>query len=88
MYFLMVCVQIITLNHTIVHLQKCYKKTIQDHIQSLQRLIRLRLAAVEVDRDIFYDVANKTAKQIAKLRRELFGEAVHILTKSPMEDIA
>jgi hypothetical protein len=43
---------------------------------------------VEGDRDMFYDVANKTANQIAKLRREHFGEAVHIPTKSAMEDIA
>lgn len=50
--------------------------------------MRLRLAAVEGVRNMFYDVAKKTANQIAELQRELFGEAVFILTKSAMEDIA
>ncbi|KAK3609359.1 hypothetical protein CHS0354_036598 [Potamilus streckersoni] len=88
LYFLMVCVQIVILNHKIVSLQKHYKKTNQDNMQSLRHNIRLHLAAEEGVRDMFYDVANKTANQIAKLRRELFGDAVHILTKSAMEDIA
>lgn len=84
----MVCVQIVILNHKILRLQKRYKKTNQENLQSLRYNMRLRLAAVEGVRNMFYDVAKKTANQIAELQRELFGEAVFILTKSAMEDIA
>lgn len=87
-YFQMVCVQIVILNHKILRLQKRYKKTNQENLQSLRYNMRLRLAAVEGVRNMFYDVAKKTANQIAELQRELFGEAVFILTKSAMEDIA
>ncbi len=84
----MVCVQIVILNHKILRLQKRYKKTNQENMQSLRYNMRLRLSAVERVRNMFCDVANKTANQIAELQREVFGEAVNILTKSAMEDIA
>jgi len=87
-YFQMVCEQIVVLNHKILRLQKRYKKTNQDNMRSLRYNMRLRLTAVEGVRNMFYDYAYNIANQIAELRRELFGETVHILTESAMEDMA
>ncbi|KAL3866365.1 hypothetical protein ACJMK2_043670 [Sinanodonta woodiana] len=51
-------------------------------MQSLRCNIRLRTAVVEGVRSMYYDYAYNTAYQIAELRRELFGETVHIITES------
>ncbi|KAK3083121.1 hypothetical protein FSP39_014539 [Pinctada imbricata] len=74
------CEQILQLNHKMDDMQFRYTKPASHH-RSFRYNLRLRLAVIEGLRNMYYDYAHHKAEAVADLRRELFGEAVEIISE-------
>lgn len=74
------CEQIVQLNYKMSDLQSRYSKAKLENHRSFRYSLRLRLAAVEGMRNMYYDYAHTKAQAVADLRRELFGEEVEIIS--------
>lgn len=75
------CEQIVMLNRALTSLQKRYDNAKRRNVRSFRYHLRLRLAVIEGMRNVYYDYAHEKAKQVAELRRELFGEIVEIVSE-------
>lgn len=75
------CEQIVLLNQALTALQKRYDDAKKKNLRAFRYHLRLRLAVIEGMRNVYYDYAHEKAKQIAELRRELFGEIVEIVSE-------
>lgn len=75
------CEQIVMLNRALTTLQKRYDNAKRRNVRSFRYHLRLRLAVIEGMRNVYYDYAHEKAKQVAELRRELFGEIVEIVSE-------
>lgn len=75
------CEQIVMLNRALTSLQKRYDNAKRRNVRSFRYHLRLRLAVIEGMRNVYYDYAHEKAKQVAELRRELFGEIVQIVSE-------
>lgn len=69
------------LNRALTSLQKRYDNAKRRNVRSFRYHLRLRLAVIEGMRNVYYDYAHEKAKQVAELRRELFGEIVEIVSE-------
>ena len=76
------CDQIVMLNQRLGDVQKRYKMAKRSNNRSFRYNLRLKLAVIEGSRNMFYDYAYAKADQVAELRRELFDEAVEIVSGS------
>ena len=74
------CEQIVHLNYKMSDLQSRYSKAKLENHRSFRYSLRLRLAAVEGMRNMYYDYAHIKAQTVAELRRHLFGEEVEIIS--------
>ena len=74
------CEQIVQLNYKMGDLEHRYKKAKREGRRTFRYSLRLRLAAVEGLRNMYYDYAHQKAQSVADLRQELFGEEVQIVT--------
>ena len=74
------CEQIVQLNYKMGDLEHRYKKAKTEGRRTFRYSLRLRLAAVEGLRNMYYDYAHQKAQSVADLRQELFGEDVQILS--------
>ena len=74
------CEQIVQLNYKMSDLQSRYSTAKKENHRSFRYSLRLRLAVVEGLRNMYYDYAHNKAQTVANLRREMFGEEVHIIS--------
>ena len=74
------CQQIVHLNDKMSDLQSRYSKAKLQNQRSFRYSLRLRLAAVEGMRNMYYDYAHIKAQTVAELRKQLFGEEVQIIS--------
>ena len=74
------CEQIVQLNYKMGDLEHRYKRAKTEGRRNFRYSLRLRLAAVEGLRNMYYDYAHQKAQSVADLRQELFGEEVQIVT--------
>ena len=74
------CEQIVQLNYKMGDLEHRYKRAKTEGRRTFRYSLRLRLAAVEGLRNMYYDYAHQKAQSVADLRQELFGEEVQIVT--------
>ena len=74
------CEQIVQLNYKMGDLEHRYKKAKTEGRRTFRYSLRLRLAAVEGLRNMYYDYAHQKAQSVADLRQELFGEDVQIIS--------
>ena len=79
------CDQIVLLNQTLSAVQKRYKNAKRSHNRVIRYNLRLKLAAIEGVRNMYYDYAYNKADKIAELRRDLFDETVEIVSASDSE---
>ena len=76
------CDQIVLLNHHLGEVQKRYKMAKRTNNRAFRYNLRLKLAAIEGVRNMYYDFAYNKADRVADLRRELFDESVEIVSGS------
>ena len=74
------CQQIVQLQQKMGDLQFRYNKAWRQNHRSFRYSLRLRMAVVEGLINMYYNYAHTKAYTIADLRRQLFGENVHIIT--------
>jgi len=79
------CDQIVLLNQTLGAVQKRYKSAKRSNNRVFRYNLRLKLAAIEGVRNMYYDYAYSKADKIAELRRDLFDETVEIVSASDSE---
>jgi hypothetical protein len=75
------CEQIILLNSRFEELQLRYNRAKNANHKSFRYSLRLRLSVLEGLRNTYYEYAHAKAEQVGKLRKELFGEIVEIVTE-------
>ncbi len=80
------CEQIILLNNQIRALTKRYNAAKAEGFGSFRYNLRVRLAAVEGVRNVFYEYARDRAEDVADLRRDLYNQNVTIVTDSDDSD--
>jgi hypothetical protein len=79
------CDQIVLMNHRLGEVQKRYKMAKRSNNRAFRYNLRLKLAAIEGVRNMYYDYAYNKADRVAELRRELFDESVEIVSGSDSE---
>ncbi|KAL4217647.1 hypothetical protein ACF0H5_022389 [Mactra antiquata] len=80
------CDQIVILNRRMEGVLYRYNKARIHTNRSFRYKLRLRLAIVEGVRNMFYEYANRKAHEIVKLRRDLFGEIVEVISDEAVSD--
>lgn len=80
------CDQIVLLNRRMEGVLFRYHKARTNTNRSFRYKLRLRLAIVEGARNMFYEYANRKAHEIVKLRRDLFGEIVEVISDESASD--
>jgi len=81
------CDQIVLLNLKLSDVQKRYKRAREENNRAFRYPQRLRLAAIEGVRNMYYDYAYSMAERVSELREELFGETVEIIAFSDEEHL-
>ena len=76
------CDQIVLLNKRLGEVQKRYKLAKRASNRVFRYNLRLKLAAIEGVRNMYYDYAYHKADRVAELRRDLFNESVEIVSGS------
>jgi hypothetical protein len=79
------CDQIVLLNQKLGDVQRRYKMAKRSNNRAFRYNLRLKLAAIEGARNMYYDYAYIKADQVAQLRREMFDESVEIVSGSDSE---
>lgn len=79
------CEHVILLNDKIRGLTKRYKSAREEGFKSFRYNLRIRLAAVEGVRNMYYEYARDRAEEVAELRKELYDQNVEIVTASDDE---
>lgn len=79
------CDQIVLLNQKLGDVQRRYKHAKKSNNRVFRYNLRLKLAAIEGARNMYYDYAYIKADQVAELRREMFNESVEIVSGSDSE---
>ena len=79
------CDQIVLLNQRLGEVQKRYKMAKRSNNRAFRYNLRLKLAAIEGIRNMYYDYAYNKADRVAELRRDLFNESVDIVSGSDSE---
>ncbi|KAL4222745.1 hypothetical protein ACF0H5_018786 [Mactra antiquata] len=74
------CEHVILLNDKIRGLTKRYKAAREAGFKSFRYNLRIRLAAVEGVRNMYYEYARDRAEEVAELRKELYNQNVEIVT--------
>ena len=74
------CCQIVILNKQLQDMKERYARAKNDNFRSFRYNLRLKLAVLEGVRNMYYEYARLKVENIAKLRLELFGEIVEIVS--------
>jgi mitochondrial fission protein ELM1 len=80
------CEHVILLNDKIRGLTKRYQKARAEGFKSFRYNIRIRLAAVEGVRNMYYEYARDRAEEVAELRKELYDQNVTIVAGNDDSD--
>ena len=73
------CEQIVLLNYKLSDLFFRYDKALKENQRSFKYSLRLKISVLEGVINRYGDYAQQKAHIIADLRREMFGETVHIV---------
>ena len=80
------CEHVVLLNDKIRGLTKRYQRARAEGFKTFRYNIRIRLAAVEGVRNMYYEYARDRAEEVAELRKELFDQNVHIVAGNDDDD--
>ena len=74
------CVQIHLLNKQLGEMKVRYCRAKEDNFKCFRYNLRLKLAVIEGVRNMYYDYTHIQAEVVAKLREQMFGEIVEIVS--------
>lgn len=80
------CEHVVLLNDKIRGLTKRYQQARAENFKSFRYNLRIRLAAVEGVRNMFYEYARDRAEEVAELRKELYDQDVQIITSYDQDE--
>ena len=81
------CIQLKLLNKQLTDMKYRYSRAKDDNFRCFRYNLRLKLAVIEGVRNMYYDYAYMKAEDVARLRHDLFGESVEIVTSdSELDD--
>ena len=80
------CIQLTLLNKQLADVKERYQQAKEDNFRCFRYNLRLKLAVIEGLRNMYYDYAYMKAKDVVKLRHDLFGETVKIADSETDEE--